>query len=400
MGADGASPAGKEQVLVAALPGDSSPEVHIAVLTPEGGALSLREAFLQDGGGVKLGKQRTVSLANAAEVKCPGGGEVTVYGTRGDVIVQLHLESEEDTTEWVKLLKATIRGAKAIDAGDEPPPAGAEGAEGEEELVLLKARSQQLQNRIGSLEAVAQKRDGQLQKMLQRLEDSMQMLSAVQDMCDQQKSVLAAQRHAIQELKTDCGLAAEEASTAASASSPGAAGGSGGRAATVSTATQAEAEEDDDDAEDTEGPVINSTEEMLALLKQADEMQRALQSLKGGVASMAPPPPRREGASAAGAGALRAPASSPIAEEDEEDDEEDDEEPDDEETEALNGQLNALEAEKERFEGLLRDSQSEHDGLLDRLNGMRSLMSALGINLDDLTAMGEDEDDEDDEDAE
>merc|ERR1740117_1145656 len=50
-----------------------------------------------------------------------------------------------------------------------------------------------------------------------------------------------------------------------------------------------------------------------------------------------------------------------------------------EDEEAALERLQGLESEKQRFEGLLHDSQQEHQDLLEKLNSMRGLMSALGL---------------------
>merc|ERR1711920_75917 len=63
---------------------------------------------------------------------------------------------------------------------------------------------------------------------------------------------------------------------------------------------------------------------------------------------------------------------------------------DDEETEAVKNRLRGLESEKERYEGLLQDSQKEHEDLLKRLEGMRSMMTMLGMTPDDDDSDAED----------
>merc|ERR1712194_924822 len=88
-----------------------------------------------------------------------------------------------------------------------------------------------------------------------------------------------------------------------------------------------------------------------------------------------------------------APASSPVSmgnvAEEFDDDYEDGESPDTQE--ALH-RLKSLESEKARFEGLLSDSQKEHQDLLERLNGMRSMMSMLGMKEDVYEDEGDAED--------
>merc|ERR1719272_1591051 len=77
---------------------------------------------------------------------------------------------------------------------------------------LLQARSRQLQNKIGSLESVNERRDKQLNKMVRRLDGAMQMLSAVQEMCNQQRKVIYAQKVVASELQRDLGLEADAGS--------------------------------------------------------------------------------------------------------------------------------------------------------------------------------------------
>jgi len=221
---------------------------------------------------------------------------------------------------------------------------------------MLRARSQQLQTRIGSLEAMSTRRDKQAQKLLKRLDGAMQMLDAVQDMCGQQRKVIEVQQVAISELRKECGQDEDE--------------------------DEDEDEEEDEEPEqdhaqmngadhkktaEMEAEMEEKAEQMLALLKQADEMQRALQELQ----SM----------EAAGVS-----AGSPAPREQDSQDMDDEVQADsgDAETEDVLNRLQGLEEEKSRFEGMLADSQNEHQDLLQQLDSMRSLMTAMGMNMDDL----------------
>merc|ERR1712039_956122 len=89
----------------------------------------------------------------------------------------------------------------------------------------------------------------------------------------------------------------------------------------------------------------------------------------------------------------KAPASSPVSignvAEEFDDDYQDGESPD---TQAALNRLKSLESEKARFEGLLSDSQKEHQELLERLNGMRSMMAMLGMKEDPDEDEGDAED--------
>merc|ERR1719277_193810 len=128
------------------------------------------------------------------------------------------------------------------------------------------------------------------------------MLSAVQDMCVQQRTVVAAQKVAIAELSRECGMDIEEASNL-----------SGCHIKTPATASK-----------------VPSA------------------------------PPAVEAAASGQTAAAKAAAQQKVE-----------------------ADLQGLLAEKEKFEGMLADSQTEHEDLLKRLNDMRSLMGALGMDLAD-----------------
>merc|ERR1719238_1142905 len=104
---------------------------------------------------------------------------------------------------WAEGLRAVIntngKGKKDQATGD---------SDGDE-MHMLQARSRQLQNRIGGLEAINERRDTQVNKLVKRLDGAMQMLSAVQEMCNQQGKVISAQKVAIRELQRDIGLKGE-----------------------------------------------------------------------------------------------------------------------------------------------------------------------------------------------
>eukprot|EP00927_Polykrikos_kofoidii_P003804 TRINITY_DN11534_c0_g1_i1.p1 TRINITY_DN11534_c0_g1~~TRINITY_DN11534_c0_g1_i1.p1 ORF type:complete len:459 (-),score=100.84 TRINITY_DN11534_c0_g1_i1:142-1437(-) len=417
----------KEQVLVAALPGDDTPEVHVARFDPADGMLSLRAATLEANGGVSLGADRRVLLKKAGLVQAVGGGEVNVFGSDGRLLVQLHLESTEDERSWLECLRAAVVSGSSNPKDEQKESdthVRVDSQESDDEVSMLRARSQQLQNRIGILEGVAERRDKQLQKTLKRLEGAMQMLSAVQDMCGQQRNVIDSQRIAITELRQECGIL-DESKHLDKSGAPRAADGQ--RTADGDKEVDKESSENDGGNEiessgevaELECEVAAKSQQMLSLVQQADEMQaalrelRALQSKADGVADIA-----TTAASAAVAGmgkelgVFKAAGSSKIGNDAGssavgamipseqtsmsmhaaaaaaatavQDD-----------TAAPSGavlsQLEALEREKANFEGMLRDSQDEHANLLSRLNEMRSLMSMLGMKEEDMDLGSSDE---------
>jgi len=364
-----------EQVMVAAFP-DQIPEVHVASLHPSKGLLLLREANVASAGDIALGDEKRVDLKRAGSV-IASDGVVAVLGRDRKLMVQMHLETEEEQITWTQALQMVIdqflEGRGGV-SGRSPktsvPPSPAarsvqatspanqvqEPENQEAELPMLRARSQQLQTRIGSLEAMSTRRDKQAQKLLKRLDGAMQMLDAVQDMCGQQRKVIEVQQVAISELRKECGQDEDE--------------------------DEDEDEEEDEEPEqdhaqmngadhkktaEMEAEMEEKAEQMLALLKQADEMQRALQELQ----SM----------EAAGVS-----AGSPAPREQDSQDMDDEVQADsgDAETEDVLNRLQGLEEEKSRFEGMLADSQNEHQDLLQQLDSMRSLMTAMGMNMDDL----------------
>jgi len=193
----------QEQVLVAALP-NRSPEVHVASLNPAQQSISLKEAKICASGDISFGKETVVPLGEAEGVDVSEGNLLAILGRDGEVLCQLHLESAADQKAWVEGLRALISSSSGAAARR---PAGGPGPgteDTDDEVPLLQARSRQLQTQIGQMEAANERRDQQLDKMLRRLDSAMQMLSAVQDMCGQQRNVISAQQVAIAELTTEC----------------------------------------------------------------------------------------------------------------------------------------------------------------------------------------------------
>jgi len=374
-----------EQVMVAAFP-DQIPEVHVASLHPSKGLLLLREANVASAGDVALGDEKRVDLKRAGSV-ISSDGVVAVLGRDRKLMVQMHLETEEEQSTWTQALQMVIdqflegRGGGVSGRSPKqtsvPPSPAARSAQAkspanqatrsakqvqepenqEAELPMLRARSQQLQTRIGSLEAMSTRRDKQAQKLLKRLDGAMQMLDAVQDMCSQQRKVIEVQQVAISELRRECGQDEDEDEDEEEDEEPEQYHAQMNGADHKKTEKQAEMEAE----------MEQKAEQMLALLKQADEMQRALQGLQ-----------------AMEAAGISAGSPAPREQDSQEMDDEVQADSGDTETEAVLNRLQGLEEEKSRFEGMLAESQNEHQDLLQQLESMRSLMTAMGMNTDDL----------------
>lgn len=261
----------REQVLVAEWPG-STPDVHAACLDFEHRVLSLRKASVKPDGDVSLDSIEAVPFAKIAGAQ-ESGQSVMLIGSGGKLLLQLHFESLEDSQAWVR----DIRRGLDQNAGNGSTNDGGEKSQ-------LLTRSRQLQNRIGELEAVSERRDQQLQKMLQRLEGAMNMLEAVQGMCDQQRQVMDAQRLAICELRVDAGVE-ERVKAVPLYPAP---------AAQDAEATP----EVSDDGEDRDEEIGDAEAQLRELMEQAGKMQEMMQNLEmlaasqqgGGVLPPMPPP--------------------------------------------------------------------------------------------------------------
>jgi molecular chaperone GrpE (heat shock protein) len=395
--------------------------------------MSLRGASIGGGGQLSLGQLKQVQLSGC-QVES-GDSVLSILGSDGKHRVQLHFEEAADQHSWAQALRDAAgrhgnhgsRQRVSQDCDDEGPVA----EDTDEETHLLQTRSRQLQARISSLEDVSKRRDNQLQKMMKRLDGALQMLSAVQDMCSQQKKVIDAQKVAVAELRHDCGMEPARDDATDDPTADHFDGTSAGRRGKSVPAAE--------EASSVETPGgDDSAEQLLSIMQQLGTMQQALNELGANPAEAkrdAPSSPgktspisSRPGNSGSAAAATQAMQSNPlfsamaammaasspsvstpspttasgavaraVNHEDDSDDASDagDGEEDDEATEAALQRLKSLEAEKARFENMLRDSQQEHDDLLKRLGDMRSLMSALGME-DVIGDLGEDAEDDDD----
>jgi len=379
----------REQVLVAAFP-EETPEVHVASLSPNQGVLKLQEAVVSSSGDVSLKATRTVSLKEIEALQCKDT-QIALLGRDRRLLVQLHFESPTDVQGWAEDLRS-LTGSGRGDAdsrqpkGENQPSPAATTEEEAEDINMLQARSRQLQNRIGTLEAISKRRDKHLHKMLRRLDGAMQMLGAVQDMCGQQKKVIEAQQVAILELKKESGDAGDSAEVSYGdapgnhAHSAGIANGSsaggaadGTRGSPQGPGDREEYESSEQQLSAAEAEIAAKTQQMLALLQQADDMQRAMHQLE------ALDPSSLNGM--CGAGTAAAPD---LAQQQAEADA-DDEEVDDQEALA---EIKNLEAEKQRYETMFRNQQQEHQDLVQKLSRMRSLMTMLGMQEGDLDESG------------
>uniref|UniRef100_A0A7S2F8I9 Uncharacterized protein n=1 Tax=Alexandrium andersonii TaxID=327968 RepID=A0A7S2F8I9_9DINO len=362
--------------MVAMFPNEA-PEVHVASLEAQHGRLKLQEAQVQGRGEVSMGRSRTIDFADVASMDTEGG-MLALLSHDGSILVQLHMENAEDQQTWANAIRAQLApaGARAAAAG---------GANGEEDDVcMLQARSQQLQNRIGILEGIGHRRDLSLQKMQKRVDGAMRMLAAVKEMCSQQRRVLEAQKVAIAELCQELGEPVPSSPVVAPDAEAGkrAADGAGQRPAEAEPEAEAEAVAEEE--------IAAKTKQMLELLQQADEMQKALHDLQGlSAAAEAAQSAQASGAAAMASAASQtrgAPASAAAASAGNASDGSEDGDP-----ELVHQRLQQLLSEKQKYEGMVRDSQQEHEDLLNKLNDMRHLMNALGIPEVD----GDEDEDED-----
>mmetsp|Transcript_49119 Transcript_49119/g.114894 ORF Transcript_49119/g.114894 Transcript_49119/m.114894 type:complete len:348 (-) Transcript_49119:87-1130(-) len=296
----------RQTVLLVSLPG-SRPEVHVVCIDQAQRALSIREAAVQKSGEVALGVEKGISLNDIQSVDVIGVADVkvvTAKGKSGKLLVGLHTETPEEEKTWLEGLRRAISSNAATEAAKEAKD-GSEGASSPTaskpqgsarlEMQSLQAKSRGLQTKIASLEALSDRRDRQLQKMMSRLDGAMQMLSAVQEMCQQQRSVIKAQRQAIVDLREDLGEGVEEEEEEddeddeEEEDTVGELAPSGRAAVQVRSPVapeSADADDDDGDEEDdgdmSEEGLQRKMQMMMSLLREADELQKVLQGLEAG----------------------------------------------------------------------------------------------------------------------
>lgn len=190
------------QVLVAALPG-KTPDVHIATLDAATRTLCLQEASIHGAGmgEVNLGGVTSIPLIEITDVERNGGALALLAGTR--VLAELHLETPEEGAAWENALRSAVAAVNASPQGGGSDDEDADGQDSDAEVQLWRAQNQKLEERAHSLEASGRKRERQLKSLLRRLDGTMGMLSAVQDMVVQQRTVIGAQKVAIVELESE-----------------------------------------------------------------------------------------------------------------------------------------------------------------------------------------------------
>ncbi|CAE7346504.1 unnamed protein product [Symbiodinium pilosum] len=333
-----------EQAMVVAFP-QQDPKVCQVSFRVGVPMLFLQTASLETGQ-MRLGERKSLDLRKAGRV-VSDEEKVSILskaraGQPPHLIVDLHIDDTTEISMWMQALQTVLRGAEEQpdpeDKGERHSPTGSQrqpasaltsarshaSSEVEEECVLLRAKSQKLQQRIAGLEAISERREKQMKKLLKRLDGAMQMLDALQDMCGQQRKVISTQQTAILALKEEGAVDEEE---------------------NEEEEEEDEVEEDEDPAEgvgaqafDPEAP--GSEQQIMALLKQADQMERALRQIEatGG----------RQGTIEAMESAGLLSENFMQAGEEEEGGS----------VEEILGRLNTLEQEKAKFEEMVRQAQS------------------------------------------
>lgn len=281
-----------EQAMVVAFP-QQDPKVCQVSFRVGVPMLFFQTASLETGQ-MRLGERKSLDLRKAgAAVSDEEKVSILSKARAGQpphLIVDLHIDDATEIGMWMKALHSVLKGMEATEdenqGGDRLSPAGSQkqptstlpsarsqaSSEVEEECVLLRAKSQKLQQRIAGLEAISGRREKQMKKLLKRLDGAMQMLDALQDMCGQQRKVISAQQIAILALKDEGAIdEAEEGDN-------------------DDEVDEAEEEEDDEEEEEAEVPhggarpfdpeAPGSEQQIMALLKQADEMERALRQIE------------------------------------------------------------------------------------------------------------------------
>eukprot|EP00435_Cladocopium_sp_Y103_P062042 s12_g23.t1 len=232
-----------------------------------------------DAGEVRMGDEAAHCMGNSLDLRQAGnvvadGEKVSILsrtanGQQPHLMLELHMDDNAEIQAWTSALRQVINseGMNAVNAvnakqlkaarpGSSPssPPSKDEQKEiseqADEECSLLRAKSQKLQQRITTLEALSDRREKQMKRLLKRLDGAMQMLEALEDMLEQQRKAISAQKVAISALKEEGAVDEEEEEE------------------------EEEEEKDDIDAEDV------SPEKLMALFQQAEQMERALKQIE------------------------------------------------------------------------------------------------------------------------
>lgn len=260
-----------EQAMVVVFPQDD-PKVCQVSFRRHVPLLILQAASI-DAGQMRFGERNSLDLRQAGSVVADGEKvsilSRTTNGQQPHLMVELHMDDNAEIQAWTSALRqvmnseggplnANAKGSlKSSRPGSSPssPPSKDEQKEiseqADEECSLLRAKSQKLQQRITTLEALSDRREKQMKRLLKRLDGAMQMLEALEDMLEQQRKAISAQKVAISALKEE-GAVDEEGEEE----------------------EEEEEEKDDIDAEDV------SPEKLMALFQQAEQMERALKQIE------------------------------------------------------------------------------------------------------------------------
>lgn len=260
-----------EQAMVVFFPEDD-PRVCQVSFRRNVPLLILQTASIE-AGQMRFGERNSLDLRQAGSVVADGEKvsilSRTTNGQQSHLMLELHMDDNAEIQAWTSALrqvmnseegaKANAKQAKQLKAsrpGSSPssPPSKDEQKEiseqADEECSLLRAKSQKLQQRITTLEALSDRREKQMKRLLKRLDGAMQMLEALEDMLEQQRKAISAQKVAISALKEEGAVDEEEEEE------------------------EEEEEKDDIDAEDV------SPEKLMALFQQAEQMEHALKQIE------------------------------------------------------------------------------------------------------------------------
>lgn len=339
----------ESQVVQVLLP-QGSADLRLASIDYDEGRLSLHQIKIGDSGEVALGPEATVALGSIGDAA--HDGKVVLLragGPSGRVLLRLVFEDEGLAKTWAQALSLIGRAPAAGATGAPPaPPTGPcapSAGQGTGSREMLCALILQQEEQVKLLETINRRKEEQLLQMQGGLEAALGKLQQGQVEYAQQQRILDSQQRVIEGLQSQLQVAsAAEAACNMNAMNAAA----GAAAATRAGAT---------------GPLA---------------MAAAIAAESGAAGSRAP------AARSASAGSRTAPETVSSQAQDDEEDESGDE---DEiaEQQALLAKLQALEAEKGRFEEQLRAEQSEIASQLRELQGM---MEALGLSGEQIDLGG------------
>lgn len=237
--------------MVVTFPQDDPKVCHVSFRL--GVPLLMIQVASVDGGRMTFGDRHSLDLRKAGSVVADEE-KVSILSRAANghphLILELHMDNDEEIQAWTRALRNVLPKAKAPTS----PPSKDEQEEiseqADEECFLLRAKSQKLQQRITTLEAMSERREKQMKRLLKRLDGAMQMLEALEDMCGQQRKVISAQQLAISALKEEGAVDDDE-----------------------------DEEEEEEEEEDTQGEDV-SEEKLMALFQQAEQMERALKQIE------------------------------------------------------------------------------------------------------------------------